>query len=126
MITLEKGHRSMSGEKYIGLDVRRATISVAVRDSQGNIIMESILEIKAATILDFCRTPRDVVGHLSRRGPQPLGSTSCSSRMWPKCWSVTLIDPMMIGIELGRVGFRQRVTTLVLSVARWVHNSAMA
>jgi hypothetical protein len=32
----------------------------------------------------------------------------------------------MIGIELGRVCFRQRVTNLALSVARWVHNSAMA
>ena len=43
----------MSSEKYIGLDVHQATISVAVRDSQGNIIMESILETKASTILDF-------------------------------------------------------------------------
>jgi len=43
----------MSDEKYIGLDVHQATISVAVRDSQGNIIMESILETKASTILDF-------------------------------------------------------------------------
>ena len=32
----------------------------------------------------------------------------------------------MIGIELGRVCFRQRVTRLALSVARWVHNSALA
>src|SRR5499427_9024633 len=43
----------MSGEKYIGLDVHQATISVAVRDSQGNLIMESILETKASTILEF-------------------------------------------------------------------------
>jgi hypothetical protein len=33
---------------------------------------------------------------------------------------------MMVGIELGRVCFRRRVPTLTLSVARWVHNSAMA
>jgi hypothetical protein len=32
----------------------------------------------------------------------------------------------MVGIELGRVCCRRRVTTLTLSVARWVHNSAMA
>jgi hypothetical protein len=43
----------MSGEEYIGMDVHRATISVAVMDSQGNIIMESILETKASTILEF-------------------------------------------------------------------------
>ncbi len=43
----------MSSEKYIGMDVHQATISVAVRDSQGKLIMESILETKAATILEF-------------------------------------------------------------------------
>jgi hypothetical protein len=34
----------MSSEKYIGLDVHQATISVAVVDSQGKLIMESILQ----------------------------------------------------------------------------------
>ena len=43
----------MSGEKYIGLDVHQATISVAVLDSRGKLVMESIVETKAATILDF-------------------------------------------------------------------------
>jgi hypothetical protein len=43
----------MSSEKYIGLDVHQATISVAVMDSQGKVIMESILETKASTILEF-------------------------------------------------------------------------
>src|SRR5260370_31810422 len=43
----------MSGETSIGLDVHQATISVAVMDSQGKLIMESILETKASTILEF-------------------------------------------------------------------------
>src|SRR6202022_4442 len=43
----------MSQEKYIGMDVHQATISVAVLDSRGKLIMESILETKAATILEF-------------------------------------------------------------------------
>ena len=43
----------MSSEKYIGLDVHQATISVAVIDSQGKVVMESILETKASTILEF-------------------------------------------------------------------------
>jgi hypothetical protein len=43
----------MSQEKYIGMDVHQATISVAVMDSSGNLIMASILETKAATILEF-------------------------------------------------------------------------
>jgi hypothetical protein len=43
----------VNSEKYIGLDVHQATISVAVMDSRGKIIMESILETKASTILEF-------------------------------------------------------------------------
>ena len=43
----------MNFEKYIGLDVHQATISVAVRDSKGKLVMESILETKASTILEF-------------------------------------------------------------------------
>ena len=43
----------MNDEKYIGLDVHQATIVVAVMDSTGKLIMESILETEAATILQF-------------------------------------------------------------------------
>ena len=43
----------MNQEKYIGMDVHQATISVAVMDAQGKLIMECILETKAATILEF-------------------------------------------------------------------------
>jgi hypothetical protein len=34
----------MNQEKYIGMDVHQATISVAVLDSSGKLIMECILE----------------------------------------------------------------------------------
>ena len=43
----------MNNEKYIGLDVHQATISVAVLDAAGKLVMECILETKAATILEF-------------------------------------------------------------------------
>jgi transposase len=43
----------MSQEKYIGMDVHQATISVAVMDRDGKLIMEGLLETKAATILEF-------------------------------------------------------------------------
>ena len=43
----------MSSEKYIGLDVHQATISVAVMDSPGRVVIESILETKASTLLEF-------------------------------------------------------------------------
>jgi len=43
----------MNDTKYIGLDVHQATISVAVLDSAGQLVMEAILETKAETILQF-------------------------------------------------------------------------
>ncbi len=45
----------MNQEKYIGMDVHQATISVAVMDAQGKLIMECLLETKAATIVEFIR-----------------------------------------------------------------------
>jgi hypothetical protein len=43
----------MNDAKYIGLDVHQATITAAVLDSTGKLVMESVLETKAATILQF-------------------------------------------------------------------------
>ena len=43
----------MNDAKYIGLDVHQATISAAVLDSNGKLIMESVLETKAITVLQF-------------------------------------------------------------------------
>src|SRR5712675_32877 len=48
----------MSQEKYIGMDVHQATISVAVMDSKGKLMMECIIETKAATILEFIQGVR--------------------------------------------------------------------
>ena len=43
----------MTDAKYIGLDVHQATISAAVLDCTGKLVMECDLETKAATILQF-------------------------------------------------------------------------
>ena len=43
----------MNQEKYIGMDVHAATISVAVMNAQGKVLMECVLESKAVTILEF-------------------------------------------------------------------------
>src|ERR1700682_6093532 len=37
--------------KYIGMDVHKETISIAVMNSDGKVVMESIIETKASTIL---------------------------------------------------------------------------
>jgi hypothetical protein len=40
----------MNDARYIGLDVHQATISVTVRDSRGNLVIEAILETKAESV----------------------------------------------------------------------------
>ena len=73
----------VNSEKYIGLDVHQATISVAVMDSRGKLVMESILETKATTILDFFAGLRGTVAVTSKKELGRPGSTICSSRMLP-------------------------------------------
>jgi hypothetical protein len=40
----------MNDAKYLGLDVHQATIAVAVRDPDGELVMEAIPETEAETI----------------------------------------------------------------------------
>jgi transposase len=43
----------MNSVKFIGMDVHKETISIAVMNSAGKLLMESIIETKASTILQF-------------------------------------------------------------------------
>lgn len=43
----------MSSAKYIGMDVHKETISLAVMNNAGKLLMESVIETKASTILQF-------------------------------------------------------------------------
>ncbi len=45
----------MNRVKYIGLDVHQATISIAVLDANGKLIMQSVIATQASTLLDFIR-----------------------------------------------------------------------
>src|SRR5713101_8294278 len=51
----------MNDAKYIGLDVHQATISATVLDSTGKLVMESILETKTGTLLQFIHGRRDTL-----------------------------------------------------------------
>ena len=42
-----------SNVKYIGLDVHKEAIAIAVLNGTGKLVMESIVEIKSSTLLDF-------------------------------------------------------------------------
>ncbi len=67
----------MYNAKYIGLDVHQATISVAVMDSTGKVVMESILETKATTILEFIQGLRGSLYVTFEEGTSAASSPSC-------------------------------------------------
>jgi transposase len=43
----------ISSTKYIGMDVHKESISIAVRNAAGKIVMECVIETKASMILEF-------------------------------------------------------------------------
>jgi hypothetical protein len=43
----------MDSTKYIGMGVHKETISIAVLSSSGKLVMESVIETKAITIVQF-------------------------------------------------------------------------
>src|SRR6202162_4937776 len=51
--SLQKGTPSMDSKKYIGMDVHKESISIAVMNGAGKIVMECVIETKASMILQF-------------------------------------------------------------------------
>jgi hypothetical protein len=43
----------MDSKKYIGMDVHTESISIAIRNAAGKIVMECVIETKASMILQF-------------------------------------------------------------------------
>ena len=53
----------MNNTKYIGMDVHKESISIAVMNSAGKIVLECVIETKASIILQFIEGLR---GELAR------------------------------------------------------------
>ncbi|MGC2331087.1 MAG: hypothetical protein WA581_06520 [Candidatus Acidiferrales bacterium] len=45
----------MDSVKYIGMDVHKEAIAIAVLNTSGKLVMECVIETKAITILDFLK-----------------------------------------------------------------------
>ena len=80
----------MSQEKYIGMDVHQATISVAVMDAAGKLIMECLLETKAATIIDFIR---GLQGTLSVTFEEGTSAAWLHDLLKPRVHHLVVCDP---------------------------------
>jgi transposase len=80
----------MNQEKYIGMDVHQATISVAVMDAAGKLSMECLLETKAATIIDFIR---GLQGTLSVTFEEGTSAAWLHDLLKPRVHHLVVCDP---------------------------------
>jgi transposase len=80
----------MPNEKYIGLDVHQASISVAVLDCGGKLVMESVIETRAATILQLFRGLR---GNLQVTFEEGTWAAWLYDLLKPQVAKVVVCDP---------------------------------
>ena len=86
----------MESTKYIGMDVHKETVSIAVMNSTGKLVMESIIETKTATILQFIQGLRGDLHVTFEEGT------------WA-AWLYDLLKPHVTKIELLRAGLLRPV-----------------
>ena len=67
----------MNSRNYIGMDVHKESISIAVMNVTGKIVMECVIETKASTILQFIDGLRGDVYLTFEKEPRPPGCTTC-------------------------------------------------
>ena len=67
----------MNDKKYIGMDVHKESISIAVRNDAGKIVMECVIETKASMILQFIDGLRGDFRSRLKKEPGPPGCTTC-------------------------------------------------
>ena len=65
-----------SSIKYVGMDVHKESITMAVRNATGKIVMECVIETKANTILQFFDGLRGDVQVPLKKVPGPPGCTT--------------------------------------------------
>jgi transposase len=85
--------RPMKLLKYIGMDVHKAMTVIAVLDSTGNILAESIIETKGSTIRDFLKSQRGTLHVAFEEGTQ---ATWLYDLIQPHVATVTVCDPRRI------------------------------
>ena len=59
----------MTNTKYIGMDVHKESISIAVMNAAGKLVMECVIETKASMILQFINGLRGDVRVTFEEGP---------------------------------------------------------
>ena len=110
--------------KYIGLDVHQATICATVLDSTGKLVMESILETKAATILQFIHGLR---GSLHVSFEEGTCAAWLHDLLKPHVTQVLVCDPrknalLKVGNKSDRIDSRKLAELLRSNLLRSVYH----
>ena len=77
----------MESVRYLGFDVHQSTISVAVVNADGKLVMQSVIATHAATILDFIHGLRGTCTSPLKKEPIRPGCTICWHDGWRGWWS---------------------------------------
>jgi hypothetical protein len=114
----------VNSEKYIGLGVHQATISVAVLDSRGKLVMESILETQSATILEFFAGLR---GALSATFEEGVWAAWLHELLKPQMAKLVVCNPrknalLKHGNKSDRIGARKLAELLYLDKLESVYH----
>src|ERR1700693_2803406 len=117
----------MNDAKYIGLDVHQATISVAVLDSSGKLVMEAILETKAETILAFIHGLR---GSLRVTFEEGTCAAWLYALLQPHVAQALVCDPrknalLKVGNKSDRIDARKLAELLRSNLLRSVYHEDM-
>ena len=100
----------MSEDKYIGLDLHHASVSVAVLNRGGKLTMECVLETKASAIVDFIQGVRGSLAVTFEEGscagwlhdllqPHVSRLVVCDPRGWPSFLKLALVSAQNISIR---------------------------
>ncbi len=73
--------------KYIGMDVHKEAIVIAVLNDSGKLVMESIVETQASSILQFIHGLRGELHVTWEEGTWAAWLSICSSPTCTKSWS---------------------------------------
>jgi hypothetical protein len=73
--------------KYIGMDVHKEAVVIAVLNGGGQLVMESIVETKASSLLQFIHGLQGELHVTWEEGTWAAGYMICSNPTCSKCWS---------------------------------------
>src|SRR5258705_3219116 len=114
----------MDSTKYIGMDVHKETISIAVLNSSGKLVMETILETKASMLVQFVQGLR---GNLHVTFEEGTWAAWLYDLLRPHVTKVVVCDPrknalLKTGNKSDRIDARKLAELLYLNKLKPVYH----